>query len=99
MNWQQFVDPRFLIALLVIAIFGWAYGSNTGDQTMIGALIGAFNLAIGYYLGSSSSNREVREQVSMAQRQTDRALDIAAGQQGVETLNVDAQEVNVERKP
>jgi hypothetical protein len=53
--WEKWNDPRLFIAVLVVALFAWAYGSNTGDQTMIGALIGAFNLAIGYYLGSSRS--------------------------------------------
>lgn len=71
---SEWLNPRFAIALVIVALFAWAYGSNVGDQTMIGALIGAFNMAIGYYLGSSNSSNAVREQVG-------KALDLAAAAQ------------------
>jgi len=45
-------DPRAWIAFAIIALFAYAYVSDAGD-TLEGALIAAFNIAIGYYLGSS----------------------------------------------
>ncbi|MBC7985270.1 MAG: hypothetical protein H7X93_01160 [Sphingomonadaceae bacterium] len=45
-------DPRAWIAFTIIALFAYAYVSEAGD-TLEGALIAAFNIAIGYYLGSS----------------------------------------------
>lgn len=64
-------DPRFLISLIVLGIFGWAFGENVGDDTMKGAIIGALNVVAGYWLGSSNSSNAVREQVG-------KALDLAA---------------------
>ena len=49
----KFIDPRFLIAVILVVFFGWAYGENPKDATLIGAMISGFNLAAGYYLGSS----------------------------------------------
>ena len=49
----RFADPRLLIALLVIGYFGWAFSANVADETLKGALIAAFNIAVGYWLGSS----------------------------------------------
>ena len=68
---SDWLNPRFFMALMIVALFAWAYAENVSDQTMIGALIGAFNMAIGYYLGSSNSSNAVREQVG-------KALDLAA---------------------
>lgn len=68
---MKFIDPKFAMAVIIVALFAWAYGENVGDQTMIGALIGAFNMAIGYYLGSSSSSGQIREQMG-------KVIDIAA---------------------
>lgn len=66
----SFLDPRFLISLIVLGIFGWAFASNVGDDTMKGAIIGALNVVAGYWLGSSNSSNQVREQMG-------KALDIA----------------------
>lgn len=49
---DDFKRPHFVVALLIIGLFAWAFAENTSDDTMKGALIGAFNLAIGFYLGS-----------------------------------------------
>ena len=62
----DWLNPRFAVALLIVGLFAWAFGENTSDQTMVGALIGAFNLAIGYYLGSSNASHVAREQVGEA---------------------------------
>lgn len=63
-----FRDPKFLISLVVLGIFGWAFGENVTDDTMKGAIIGALNVVAGYWLGSSNSSNAVREQVGQALR-------------------------------
>lgn len=56
MTWhEEFLTPKFFVALAALAVFGWAYGENVGDETMKGAIIGGFNLALGFYLGSNST--------------------------------------------
>ena len=65
-----FLDPKFAIAYTIILGFAAAYIWNP-SETMNGALIAAFAGAWGYYLGSSNSSNQVREQVG-------KALDIAA---------------------
>lgn len=56
MDWRsEFANPKFVIAMLAVLVFGWAYGENVGDETMKGAIIGGFNLALGFYLGSTNS--------------------------------------------
>jgi len=67
-------DPKFVISLIVLGIFAWAFASNVSDDTMKGAIIGALNVVAGYWLGSSNSSNTVREQVG-------KALDIAAAAQ------------------
>lgn len=68
--WHPLVDSRFLVALVVIGLFGWALAANPGDNTMKGALIGALNLAVGYYLGSSRG-------AAAATETTNKAIDLA----------------------
>lgn len=65
-----FLDPKFAIAFTIILGFAAAY-VHSPDDTMKGALIAAFAGAWGYYLGSSNSSNQVREQVG-------KALDLAA---------------------
>lgn len=67
---NSFTDPKFVIAYTIILGFAAAY-INRPDDTMNGALIAAFAGAWGFYLGSSNSSNQVREQVG-------KALDIAA---------------------
>lgn len=45
--------PRELVAYSIILLFGFALLQNPSDQMMVGALIGAFSTAIGYYLGAA----------------------------------------------
>lgn len=77
---DRFADPRFVISLLVLCIFGWAYGENVSDETMKGAVISALNIAIGFWLGSSRGTTESNER-------TNKALDIAASAQAGPTGN------------
>lgn len=72
--WHQIVDPRFLIALIVLGMFAWALGDNPDDDTMKGALIGALNLAAGYYLGSSRGAAQSQDIAS-------KAMDVASAAQ------------------
>lgn len=64
-----FRDPKFVIAYTIILGFAAAYISNP-SETMNGALIAAFAGAWGFYLGSSSGQSVIREQMG-------KALDIA----------------------
>jgi len=66
-------DPKFIIAYTIILGFAAAYIWNP-SETMNGALIAAFAGAWGYYLGSSNSSNQIRDQVG-------KALDIAAAAQ------------------
>lgn len=63
---DDFKRPHFLVALLIIGLFAWAYGENTNDDTMKGALIGAFNLAIGFYLGNVIGRERASENTGKA---------------------------------
>lgn len=66
-DWQRdFLTPKFVIALLAMAVFGWAYGQNVDDKTMVGAIIGGFNLALGFYLGSTNSASRASENTAKA---------------------------------
>lgn len=56
-RWHEFVEPKFLVALFALFLFGWAYNNNTNDEVMKGAIIGGFNLAMGFYLGGALSQR------------------------------------------
>lgn len=63
---DDYKRPQFLVALLIVGLFAWAYGENTGDDTMKGALIGAFNLAIGFYLGNVVGREKASENTGKA---------------------------------
>lgn len=52
---DDFRTPKFVVAMAAVLVFAWAYAANVGDETMKGAIIGGFNLALGFYLGSNSS--------------------------------------------
>lgn len=66
-DWRaDFLTPKFLIALLAVAIFAWAFGQNVEDKTMLGAIIGGFNLALGFYLGSTSKQDKSTDNVGKA---------------------------------
>lgn len=74
---SPFKDPKFVIAYTIILGFAAAY-INRPDDTMNGALIAAFAGAWGFYLGSSNSSNQVREQVG-------KALDLAVANSPVPT--------------
>lgn len=57
MNNSQWSDPRFLITLLLICLFGYAYADDPSDQAMKGAIIAAFSAAYGFWLGSKGSEK------------------------------------------
>ena len=85
----DFKAPQFVIALLIIGLFAWAFGENVDDDTMKGALIGAFNLAIGFYLGSVVANAKATENtgkafeaIKAASESTPRNADVHALQEG-----------------
>lgn len=97
--WHPLVDTRFLIALVVLALFAWALGDNPDDDTMKGALIGALNLAVGYFLGSSRG-------AAAASETANKAIDLAAQNspspdtpQAVVVANEQDDPVPVEPKP
>lgn len=99
MGVSEFLNPRFVVSILVMAIFTWAFGENVDDDTMKGAIIGALNIAVGYWLGSSNSSNAVREQVG-------KALDLAAAAQPdqsnpqpVTVANTEDNPIPVETKP
>lgn len=68
---SEFINPRFVVSLIIMAIFAWSFGENVGDDTMKGAIIGALNIAVGYWLGSSRGATSANESVG-------KALDLAA---------------------
>lgn len=65
MNTNQWGDPRFLITLLLICLFGYAYADDPSDQAMKGAIIAAFSAAYGFWLGSKG-NEKATENTSKA---------------------------------
>ena len=54
MNW---LEPRFIITLLLIGLFGFAYINDPADEAMKGALIGAFSAAYGFWIGSKTNEK------------------------------------------
>lgn len=66
-DWRaDFLTPKFLVALIAVGVFAWAYGENVGDETMKGAIIGGFNLALGFYLGSTNNASRASENTGKA---------------------------------
>ena len=56
MNWQQWNNPKLLVSLLLIALFGFAFINNPDDETMKGAVILAFATAYGFWLGKNDGD-------------------------------------------
>ena len=67
-------DQRFVIALLVMTLFLFAYSKNPDDKIMLGAIISSLNIAVGYYLASSKGAKDANEQ---NRRQSDQLVDLA----------------------
>jgi len=57
--WQQWVDPRVAITLLLIGLFAFAYIKNPDNGQMNGALIAAFAAAYGFWIGASKTGGEI----------------------------------------
>lgn len=57
MKLSNIIDPRFVITLLLIALFGFAYIQDPSDQAMKGAIIGAFSAAYGFWIGSKTNEK------------------------------------------
>lgn len=53
----QFAEPRFIITLLLIGLFGFAYIHDPADQAMKGAIIAAFSAAYGFWIGSKQNEQ------------------------------------------
>lgn len=54
---NQWAEPRFLITLMLIGLFGFAYFQDPSDQAMKGAIIGAFSAAYGFWIGSKQNEK------------------------------------------
>lgn len=53
----QWLEPRFIITLLLIGLFGFAYLHDPADQAMKGAIIAAFSAAYGFWIGSKNNEQ------------------------------------------
>jgi hypothetical protein len=53
----QWTEPRFIITLLLIGLFGFAYMQDASDQAMKGAIIAAFSAAYGFWIGSKQNEQ------------------------------------------
>lgn len=63
---DDFATPKFIIALLAVGVFAWAFGHDPADATMKGAIIGGFNLALGFYLGSTDRANKATDNTAKA---------------------------------
>ena len=54
---NQWAEPRFLITLMLIGLFGFAYLQDPSDQAMKGAIIAAFSAAYGFWIGSKENEK------------------------------------------
>lgn len=94
-SWRS---PEFLISLAVFVMFGFGYvaayfvtppaGSEQAIGQMQGASIAGMSAVIGYWIGSSRGSR----------RNADRADKAVAMASKTDTLDVDADVVNVKAK-
>lgn len=63
---SEFFTPKFIVALLAVGVFVWAFGHDPSDATMKGAIIGGFNLALGFYLGSTDRANKATDNTARA---------------------------------
>lgn len=87
-------DPRFIITMLLIALFGYAYIQDPADEAMKGALIGAFSAAYGFWIGSKQ-NDKATENTGKAFE----AITAAASGPHLPTGPTDVHVTNTERDP
>ena len=50
-------DPRFVITLLLVGLFGYAFAQDTNDEAMKGAIIAAFSTAYGFWLAGKEKEQ------------------------------------------
>lgn len=50
-------SPQLIFGMAIMGLFAYGYYLEPGDDTLKGALIGALNLAVGYFLGSSTGSK------------------------------------------
>lgn len=68
-DWKEkFITPQFAVALIAEGIFLYAFAEDPSDATMKGAIIGGFNLALGFYLGATSTGQKSAENTGDAFR-------------------------------
>lgn len=85
MTW---LEPRFIVTLLLICLFGFAYIQDPADEAMKGAIIGAFSAAYGFWIGSKQNEK--------ATENTGKAFDAIAA---ATTLPKDVKVVNPPEDP
>jgi hypothetical protein len=54
---NQWNDPRFIITLILVGVFAYAYGQDPSDQAMKGAIIAACSAAYGFWLGNKQNDK------------------------------------------
>lgn len=54
---KAWFEPRFIITLLLIGLFAFAYLHDPADQAMKGAIIAAFSAAYGFWIGSKNNEQ------------------------------------------
>jgi hypothetical protein len=50
-------DPRFVITLLLVGLFGYAFAQDADDEAMKGAIIAAFSTAYGFWLAGKEKEQ------------------------------------------
>jgi hypothetical protein len=50
-------DPRFVITLLLVGLFGYAFAQDPADESMKGAIIAAFSTAYGFWLAGKEKEQ------------------------------------------
>lgn len=55
--------PRAAIAIVLIALFGYAYLQNPSDQLLVGALITMTGTSVNWWLGSSKGSSDKSDQM------------------------------------
>ncbi len=84
-------DPRFVITMLLIGLFGYAYIQDSSDEAMKGAIIAAFSTAYGFWLASKDKEQSTAN--------TGKALDaIRAAQESTPLTDKPMETIIVNRK-
>jgi hypothetical protein len=56
-NMSGWNDPRFVITLLLVGLFGYAFAQDPSDESMKGAIIAAFSTAYGFWLAGKEKEQ------------------------------------------